>query len=79
MGLPNILKEMKLLKQQPDYRFILDQVAYVKPFLERYPDQDDFRKFRRGRCNWSAAWTSSGDSILNPISELGMVSPELAR
>lgn len=29
MGLPNILKEMKLLKQQPDYRFILDQVAYL--------------------------------------------------
>jgi hypothetical protein len=46
MGLPNILKEMKLLKQQPDYRFVLDQVAYVKPFLERYPDQErDFRKF----------------------------------
>jgi alpha-mannosidase len=45
MGLPNILKEMKLLKQQPDYRFVLDQVAHVKPFLERYPDQKrDFRK-----------------------------------
>jgi alpha-mannosidase len=46
MGLPNILKAMKLLKHQPDYRFVLDQVAYVKPFLERYPDQErDFRKF----------------------------------
>jgi alpha-mannosidase len=46
MGLPNILKAMKLLKDQPDYRFVLDQVAYVKPFLERYPDQErDFRRF----------------------------------
>ena len=46
VGLPNILKAMKLLKEQPDYRFVLDQVAYVKPFLERYPDQErDFRKF----------------------------------
>ncbi len=46
MGLPNILKPMKRLKQQPDYRFVLDQVAYVKPFLERYPDQErDFRRF----------------------------------
>lgn len=43
MGLPNILKEMKLLKQQPDYRFVLDQ-----------------------------------GGLLN-LSELGMVSPELAR
>ncbi len=46
VGLPNILKAMKLLKEQPDYRFVLDQVAYVKPFLERYPDQErDFRRF----------------------------------
>ena len=37
---------MKHLKQQPDYRFVLDQVAYVKPFLKRYPDQErEFRKF----------------------------------
>jgi alpha-mannosidase len=46
MGLPNILKAMRLLKEQPDYHFVLDQVAYVRPFLERYPDQEpDFRKF----------------------------------
>jgi alpha-mannosidase len=46
MGLPNILKAMRLLKERPDYRFVLDQVAYVKPFLERYPDQErDFRRF----------------------------------
>ena len=46
MGLPNILKAMKLLREQPEFRFVLDQVAYVKPFLDRYPDQErDFRKF----------------------------------
>ncbi len=51
IGLPNILKAMKLLREQPGYRFVLDQVAYVKPFLERYPDQEaDFRKFlKEGR------------------------------
>jgi alpha-mannosidase len=46
MGLPNILKAMRLLKEQPEFRFVLDQVAYVKPFLERYPDQEaDLRRF----------------------------------
>ena len=51
IGLPNILKAMKLLREQPGYRFVLDQVAYVKPFLERYPDQEaDFRRFlKEGR------------------------------
>src|ERR1700684_3567200 len=36
MGLPNILKAMRLLREQPSFRFTLDQVAYVRPFLERY-------------------------------------------
>jgi alpha-mannosidase len=46
MGLPHILKALHLLKKQPDYRFVLDQVAYVKPFLERYPEEGAaFRKF----------------------------------
>src|SRR6202161_3712736 len=35
-GLPNILKAMRLLREQPSFRFTLDQVAYVRPFLERY-------------------------------------------
>src|SRR4051794_36194854 len=34
VGLPNILKALYLLKKYPDYRFVLDQVAYVKPFIE---------------------------------------------
>lgn len=46
MGLPNILKALRLLKEQPAYRYTLDQVAYVRPFLERYPDQAaSFRRF----------------------------------
>jgi alpha-mannosidase len=45
-GLPNILTALNLLKTYPDYRFVLDQVAYVKPFLERYPEEEAvFRKF----------------------------------
>src|ERR1035437_2208909 len=45
MGLPNILRALKLLKQYPDYRFVLDQACYVQPFLERYPEEETaFRK-----------------------------------
>src|SRR2546425_11606754 len=40
MGLPNILRALNLLKRYPTYRFTLDQVAYVRPFLERYPDEE---------------------------------------
>ena len=44
-GLVNILRAMNLLKRYPDYRFTLDQACYVKPFLERYPEQEAaFRK-----------------------------------
>jgi alpha-mannosidase len=44
--LPNIMKALSLLKTHSDYRFVLDQVAYVKPFLERYPEEAPaFRKF----------------------------------
>src|SRR5207244_9627154 len=39
MGLPHILKALQLLKEYPDYKFTLDQVAYFKPFLERYPEE----------------------------------------
>src|SRR6266851_7658341 len=46
MGLPNILTAIRLLKEHPNYRFALDQVAYFKPFLERYPEEAAaFRKF----------------------------------
>jgi len=46
MGLPHILKALQLLKHYPDYKFTLDQVAYFKPFLERYPEEAAaFRQF----------------------------------
>jgi alpha-mannosidase len=46
MGLPNILTAVRLLKEHPNYRFALDQVAYFKPFLERYPEEAGaFRRF----------------------------------
>src|SRR6266851_1167918 len=51
MGLPNILTAIRLLKEHPNYRFALDQVAYFRPFLERYPEEAAaFRKFvKEGR------------------------------
>lgn len=46
MGLPNILRALKLLAQYPAYRFALDQVCYIEPFLQRYPEQEaTFRQF----------------------------------
>ncbi|HVT95426.1 MAG TPA: glycoside hydrolase family 38 C-terminal domain-containing protein [Bryobacteraceae bacterium] len=39
IGLPHILEALRLLKQNPDYRFVLDQMCYVKPFLDRYPNE----------------------------------------
>lgn len=39
MGLPNIVRALRLLEKHPHYRFALDQVCYVKPFLERYPHE----------------------------------------
>src|SRR5437016_8187874 len=46
MGLPHLLKMLRLLKQFPDYKFTLDQVALIKPLLERYPEEAPaFRKF----------------------------------
>jgi alpha-mannosidase len=39
IGLPHILTALSLLRAHPEYRFVLDQVAYVRPFLDRYPEQ----------------------------------------
>jgi alpha-mannosidase len=51
MGLQNILRALRLLKAHPNYRFALDQACYVKPFLDRYPEEEPaFRKFvKEGR------------------------------
>ena len=46
VGLPHILKALTMLKTFPEYRFVLDQMCYVRPFLERYPAEvPAFRKF----------------------------------
>ena len=60
MGLPNILHAMRLLREQPGFHFTLDQVAYVRPFLERYPAEEaDFRRFiTGGRLQLAGASTS---------------------
>ncbi len=57
IGLPHILNAMRLLKTYPEYRFVLDQVAYVKPFLERYPEEEPaFRRFvAEGRLQLAGA------------------------
>ncbi len=36
--LDHILQAIRLMERYPDYKFALDQVAYFKPFLERYPE-----------------------------------------
>ena len=50
-GLSNILSALRILKKYPDATFVLDQVAYFKPFLERYPEEaSTFRSFiKQGR------------------------------
>jgi len=40
MGLPNILRALRLMQVDPSYRFALDQACYVQPFLERYPAEE---------------------------------------
>jgi alpha-mannosidase len=45
-GFPHIVHALQLLERYPDYTFVLDQVAYVRPFLERFPEHAPaFRKF----------------------------------
>ncbi len=46
IGLPNILTVLRLLKTHPEYRFAYDQMAFIKPFLERYPEHAaEFRQY----------------------------------
>jgi alpha-mannosidase len=40
MGLPIILEALQCLQANPSYRFVLDQVCYIRPFLERYPEEE---------------------------------------
>ncbi len=46
MGMPRVLQVLRLLKEYPEYKFTLDQVCLIKPFLERYPEEAPaFHKF----------------------------------
>src|SRR5579862_5103543 len=49
--LKHILEALRLLERYPKAKFTLDQVAYFKPFLERFPEQAaKFRQFvKEGR------------------------------
>src|SRR6266851_2657682 len=64
IGLPHILKALTMLKTYPDYRFVLDQMCYVRPFLERYPAEvAAFRKFlAEGRLQIAGGTDSMHDS-----------------
>lgn len=50
-GLSHLLTALHLLAKYPEYKMALDQVAYFKPLLERYPEQAAaFRRFvKEGR------------------------------
>ena len=74
VGLPNILKALYLLKKYPDYRFVLDQMCYIRPFIERYPSEvAAFREFlAEGRLQIAGGTdtmhdnnTPSGESIVH--------------
>ena len=60
MGLVNITAALHLLAEHPEYRFVLDQVAYVRPYLERYPENAPVsgNSSTRADSNWWAAPTS---------------------
>jgi alpha-mannosidase len=67
-GLVNIARALKMLKQYPDYKFALDQVAYYKPFLERYPEEEaSFRKFiAEGRLQLVGGMDNMPDDNMPP-------------
>ncbi len=51
IALGNILDVLNLIEKEPSYRFCLDQVALLQPFLERYPEQHENLKkaIKRGK------------------------------
>ena len=47
-GFSNILDALKLLQKEPEFKFTLEQVCYIEPFMERYPEcRESFLKFVR--------------------------------
>ena len=63
MGLPNILRALRLLKQYPAYRFVLDQACDVEPFLQRYPEEE--AAFRQLIAEGRLAIAGGTDVMLN--------------
>lgn len=37
-GFSNVLEALRMLRVYPEFRFTIDQVCYVEPFLQRYPE-----------------------------------------
>lgn len=64
MGHPHIITALSLLKKYPEYKFVLDQVNYVRPFLERYETESlEFREFvKQGRLQIVGATDSMHDN-----------------
>ncbi|MCL1793443.1 MAG: hypothetical protein FWG34_06210 [Oscillospiraceae bacterium] len=62
-GFSNILDALKLLKKDPEYKFTLEQVCYIEPFLERYPEcKKSFMEFiREGRLCITCGMYSMAD------------------
>ena len=42
LGFSNLQMVMYLFKTDPDFRFSLDQVCYVEPYLRRHPEEREF-------------------------------------
>jgi len=63
MGLPHILYALQCLRDDSRYRFALDQVCYIRPFLERYPEQEaNFREMiARGQLQIVCGMDSMSD------------------
>jgi len=80
MGLSNILSAMRLLEKYPDYKFALDQVAYFKPFLERYPElAPAFKKYiKEGRLELVGGMNVMPDDV-KPGGELFVRQIEYAK
>jgi len=49
IGMPHILRALELLRTHPEYRFVLDQVAYVKPSWRGIPNKRRFQETGVGR------------------------------
>jgi alpha-mannosidase len=42
IGYTNLIGALKLLREEPSFRFALDQTCYIEPFLKTYPEEKDF-------------------------------------